>query len=116
MRKIILVLILLVSVSGTLLAQEVSSVEKYIIEESIGGKLDFKKVLEADGKANTLIAFDGVAYSVESYAILLWGQSVKKIGIGSYKKAKSLWEKIYQKKLSKYQTKALKKGYKLKIQ
>jgi hypothetical protein len=94
-------------------AQE-QKIEDYIKVESIDGKLDFKKQLIKEGKKNKLLIYEGVAYNFESYSILLWGKSVKSLGINSYKEAISLWKKIYKKELSKTHKKALKKGFKSK--
>lgn len=87
---------------------------EFIKTESIGGKLDFKKTLEEEGKANTFHLFDGVAYSSRGYALILWGKAVNRLGISSLKEAAALWESIYASELSKADFKALKKGFKLK--
>ena len=82
---------------------------KYIEKETIGGKLDFFKALEKENQ--TFYNLGSVIYNKKDFSILLWGQSVKKIGIGSEKKAIKLWEKIHKRKLSKPEMRALKNGY-----
>ncbi len=89
------------------------STEQYRRTESIGGKLDFNKILDEEGKTDTLILFDGIAYSSKEYALVLWGQAVKKLGIPTFKEAVDLWKSIHQTELSKSSLKALKKGYKM---
>lgn len=84
---------------------------EYIKTESVGGKLDFNKTLKEEGKAKGFMLFDGVAYNSTDFALILWGQAVKKLGIPTFKEAKDLWESIYQSELSKANLKALKKGY-----
>ena len=59
--------------------------------------------------------YNGIAYSINNYAILLWGQAVKKLGIQSAKYAALLWEDIYKRKLTSTELKALKKGFSAKI-
>ena len=85
--------------------------EEYIKNESIGGNLDFKKVIESEGNGNSLLAFEGIIYNPNDYSILLWGQSVKQIGIKSVKEAIQLWESIYQREMTKPELKALKTGF-----
>lgn len=82
---------------------------EYIKSETIGGKLDFAKILEKEKQP--FFMFENVMYNKKDFSILLWGQAVKRIGIKSEKKAIKLWEKINKKELSEPELKALKKGY-----
>jgi hypothetical protein len=91
------------------------SIVNYIKNETVGGKLDFMKVLEKEGKAKTLILYNGVAYNPKDYSILLWGQAVNKLGIKKAKDAALLWEEINKRKLSKPELRALNDGFKAKI-
>lgn len=91
------------------------STEDYIKKETIGGKLDFKKVLDSEGKGNTLLVYEGMAYNSKDYSILLWGQAVKRLGIKSVKEAITLWESIYEKEMTTPEKKALTNGYIAKI-
>lgn len=90
--------------------------EDYIKKETIGGKLDFMKVLDSEGKGNTLLVYNGISYNSKDYSILLWGQAVKRLGINSLKEAVTLWESIYKKKMTTPEKKALTNGYKAKIE
>lgn len=92
------------------------SIVNYIKKETIGGKLDFMKVLENEGKTKTLLLYDGVAYNSKDYSILLWGQAVKRLGIKKVKDAIFLWEDIYKRKMTKPEQNALTKGFKAKIE
>lgn len=91
------------------------STEEYIKKETIGGKLDFKKVLDSEGEGNTLLVYDGIAYNSKDYSILLWGQAVKRLGVKSVKDAIILWESIYEREMTTSEKKALKNGFKAKI-
>lgn len=79
--------------------------------ESIGGKFDFKKQLEKEDHAFFLL--EGVSYNKDHFAILLWGQTALQLGIKSAKKAKKLWQEIYDRKMNKAEEKALIKGFEL---
>jgi hypothetical protein len=82
---------------------------EYIKKETIGGKLDFNKVLEKE--TQVLFLYDGIAYNKKDFAIFLWGKKVKKLGIGSSKKATKLWEEINNRTLTKPEKKALVRGF-----
>jgi hypothetical protein len=91
------------------------SIVNYIKSESIGGKLDFKKVLEKQGKAKTLTVYDGIAYNSKDFSIFLWGQAVKQLGIKKKKEAITLWESINQRELTIPEKNALENGFKANI-
>lgn len=82
---------------------------EYIKKETIGGKLDFNKVLEKETQA--LFLYDGVGYSKKDFAIYLWGKKVKTLGISSSKKATMLWEEINNRELTTLEKKALVSGF-----
>ncbi|HEX2787256.1 MAG TPA: hypothetical protein VHP32_05060 [Ignavibacteria bacterium] len=67
-------------------------IETYIKKESIGGRLDFVKTLEAD----KLYLVNGVAVGPAHYSIFLWGLAVAKLGIEDYEEALELYEEIYK--------------------
>ena len=92
------------------------SIVSYIKNETIGGKLDFMKVLEKEGKTKTLLIYDGVAYNSKDYSILLWGQAVKRLGIKKVKDASLLWEDIYKRQMTKPELNSLTAGFKAKIE
>lgn len=85
---------------------------EYIEKESIGGKLDFNKILEKEEQG--LFVYDGMAYNKKDFAIYLWGKKVKIIGIKSSKKATILWEEINDRTLTEPEKKALVNGFKSK--
>lgn len=93
---------------------EKNNVEEYIRTESKeGGKLDFKSRFEKHEGA--FIAFDGVMYNKKDFSILMWGASVRKIGIKDFSKAQNIWEQINSKKLTEPELNALKKGFEAKF-
>jgi hypothetical protein len=86
---------------------------EYIKKETIGGKLDFNLTLEKESKG--LYLYDGVAYNKKDFAIFLWGQAVKRLGITSSKKAAKLWREINTRELTGAEKKALTKGFNTEI-
>jgi hypothetical protein len=89
--------------------EEIKDPIQYIKKETIGGKLDFNKVLEAEKQS--LFLYDGVAYNKQELAIYLWGKKVKKLGVSSSRKATKLWEEINNKTLEENEKKALLSGF-----
>lgn len=94
--------------------EEIDDLKEYIKNETLDGKLDFTEVLEEDDRA--LFMYDGIIYNKKDFAIYLWGQAVKRLGIKTSKKAKKLWQKIHNRDLTKPEAKALKRGFESKIQ
>jgi hypothetical protein len=86
---------------------------EYIKKETVGGKLDFNLTLEKEDKG--FYVYDGIAYNKKDFAIYLWGQAVKRLGITSSKKASKLWTEIYQRELTGPEKKALIKGFEAEI-
>lgn len=93
--------------------EEIKDPVEYIKKETIGGELDFNKILEA--QEQTLFLQDGIAYNKKDFAIFMWGAKVKMLGIGSSKKAVKLWEEINKRSLTAPEEKALISGYKCKF-
>ena len=89
--------------------EEISDPIEYIKKETIGGKLDFNKVLEKETQA--LFLYDGVAYNKKDFAIYLWGKKVKMLNVSSSKKAIKLWEEINNRTLTDPEKKALISGF-----
>ena len=89
--------------------EEIKDLEAYIKRETIGGKLDFNKMLEKEEQS--MILHDGVLYNKKDFAIYLWGKKVKILGISSSKKATNLWEEINNRDLTPPEKKALEKGF-----
>ena len=116
MKTVLFIILSSIICSSSFAQSSDNNAVDYIKAESIGGKLDFNKKLEEEGKKNQLLVFDGVAYNAEDFAILLWGQTVKRLGIRSFKDAAELWETIYKQELTDPDKKALKKGFKIKVE
>lgn len=89
--------------------EEIKDPIEYVKKESIGGKLDFNKILE--NETQSLFLYDGVTYNKKDFAIYLWGKKVKILGISSSKKAIKLWEEINKRKLTSPEKKALVSGF-----
>jgi len=89
--------------------EEIKDPIEYIKKETVGGKLDFNKVL--DKETQSLFLYDGVAYNKKDFAIYLWGKKVKMLGISSSKKATKLWEEINDRTLTAPEKKALVSGF-----
>lgn len=84
---------------------------EYIKKESVGGKLDFNLTLEKEKTGFFL--HDGIAYNKKDFAIFLWGQGVKRLGVPSSKKAAKLWTEINKRELTKPEKDALTRGFDL---
>jgi hypothetical protein len=85
--------------------QEATDAIEYIKQETIGGKLDFRSVLENPGEVIT--HSNGVRFNKKDYYVFLWGESVRELGVLSTEKAVSLWEEIHGSKLTGPQRTAL---------
>jgi len=88
---------------------KIDNPEEYIKKETVGGKLDFNKILKKEQQAFFL--HDGVAYNKKDFAIFLWGKAVNRLEVKSSKSATKLWEKIHHRRLTASEAKALKKGF-----
>ncbi len=89
--------------------EEIKDIEEFIKKETVGGKLDFNKVLE--NETQSMYMYDNILYSKKDFAIFLWAKKVKILGIKSSKKAATLWEEINGKELTKPEKNALEKGF-----
>jgi hypothetical protein len=89
--------------------EEIKDPIEYIKKETIGGKLDFNKVLEAEKQSFFLS--NGVLYNKKDFAIYLWGKKVKMLGISSTEKAAKLWKEINGRTLTAPEKKALISGF-----
>jgi hypothetical protein len=89
--------------------KNIDNPEEYIKKETIGGKLDFNKLLE--NERSTLFLFDGVAYNKKDFGIFLWGKKVRILGISSSKRATLLWEEINNRQLTQPEKRALERGF-----
>ncbi|REC53611.1 hypothetical protein DRF62_12895 [Chryseobacterium piscium] len=91
-------------------------IKKTIKTESIGGRMDFSKMVEEKYSSAPLIGFGNTLYNKKDFAILLWGAKVKNLGIESMDEALKLWGEIHNKKLTTPESKALKVGFKTKFE
>lgn len=83
---------------------------EYIKEETIGGELDFNKVLEKEEQAFFL--HDSVAYNKKDFAFYLWGKKVKMLGLKSSDEAIKIYEEVADKQLTDPEKKAITNGFK----
>ena len=105
MRLIVLIVLGLLF-TGVTFSQEVKNdtIIDYIKKESIGGELDFSKMIVGYGAENA----EEKAYL---YSIALWSGSVKELGVTDIKKITKLWEEIHKKKAKKAIKNAIIYGY-----
>ncbi len=105
MRITVLIVIGLL-ITGIAFSQEVKNdtIIDYIKAETIGGELDFSKMIVGYGAKNA----DEKAYL---YSIALWSGSVKQLGVTDIKKITELWEEIHKKKAKKNIRNAIIYGY-----
>ena len=113
MKKLILIFLISTSFIGN--AQD-NEITKFIKTESIGGKLDFTKFAEEQAQGTYFIRFGDILYNKKDFAILMWGAKVKSLGIENIKTANKLWEEINKRNLTDAEKRALKKGFKLKLE
>ena len=92
-----------------LCANSEQSLIEYIKKETIGGQLDFNKVLEKEQQG--LFLYDGVAYNKKDFAFYLWGKKVKLLGIKDSDQAVKLSEEIVKRQLTEPEKKAINSGF-----
>ncbi|MCY0978372.1 hypothetical protein PGH12_03130 [Chryseobacterium wangxinyae] len=112
MRSTFFILLIFIGISA--MAQQ-SDKEAYIKKESIGGKLDFTKKVDAKYKDNALITFGDTAYNKKDFAILLWAANVRNLDVNSVDQAINIWEQIYKRSLTDPEKKALHTGFEAKF-
>jgi hypothetical protein len=79
----------------------------FITKETIGGKLDYRTTLDS---ANTY-TFNDKQYNYQQMALLMWGSSVRKMGLNNRHDAINLYEEITGVKLTSDERKALLAGF-----
>ncbi len=79
----------------------------YISRETIGGKLDYSSTLDSA----QIYTFNDRQYSHRQMALLMWGSSVRKIGVKNRHDAINLYEGITGAKLNAEDRKALLAGF-----
>lgn len=112
MKNILFILLIFTSVNcnAQLHAQQDETI-KYIKSESVGGKLDFTKVVEDKYSGAPFIRYGNTLYNKKDLSILLWGAKVKSLGIESFDETIKLWESINNRVLTEPERKALKTGF-----
>jgi hypothetical protein len=87
-----------------------ANLTEYIKKETIGGELDFNKVLEKEQQAFFL--HDGVAYNKKDFAFYLWGKKVRILGLNSSDEAIKIYEELADRNLTDPEKKAITNGFK----
>ena len=100
---------------GIFASAQNSEKENYIKRESIGGKLDFNKKVEAQYSNAPSIRFGDTLYNKKDFAILLWAANVRNLEIESFEHAAKIWEEIYKRSLTEPERKAMKTGFEAKF-
>ncbi|PKH49511.1 hypothetical protein CXF68_01875 [Tenacibaculum sp. Bg11-29] len=95
------------AVSNTKEKDSISDPIGYIKKESIGGKLDYGKILIGYGAHNA-------QYKAYLYSIWIWTSHVKELGITRRKKIIKLWEEIHERKMTTDEKNVIKYGIKIK--
>lgn len=116
MKKILFFLLISTSVFTFAQKADKEDIKKTIKTESIGGRMDFSKMVEEKYSSAPFLRFGDTLYNKKDFAILLWGAKVKNLGIESMDEALKLWEEIHNKKLTTPESKALKVGFKTKFE
>ena len=94
-------------------APDLAETIAYIKRETLGGKLDFRSVL--NDSLSVVIYHKGVGFNKNDYYVFLWGQAVSDSGLSSSEFAAKLWEEIHTQKLTMPQKTALMIGFEKKI-
>jgi len=119
MKKPLIIIFLIVSnitfgqTEQSIYDQDIKTVLKYFRAETIGGKLDFEEKMKDNNAPFYLI--DRIMYNRKDYGILLWAQAIKQTQKFSKKEATKLWEEIKNRKLTKPEKKAFKKGFEMEL-
>lgn len=85
----------------------------YIKKETLGGKLDFRSVL--NDSVSAVVYHKGVGFNKNDYYVFLWGQAVSDSLLPSSEYGARLWEEIHDQKLTMPQKTALVIGFEKKI-
>lgn len=94
---------------GQLCVASENNLIDYIKKETIGGQLDFNKVLEKEEQG--LFLYDGVAYNKKDFAFYLWGKKVKLLGLKDAEQAIKTYEEIAKRQLTEPEKKAINSGF-----
>ncbi|CAM4006981.1 hypothetical protein FLCU109888_13295 [Flavobacterium cucumis] len=113
MKKLIFLILILINLSCN--AQKQQTLD-FIKNESVGGQLDFSKIVERDYSKAPFIRFGDILYNKKDFGILMWGAKVKSLGIDSLEEVEKLWEEINNRALTEPEKRALKIGFEAKIE
>jgi hypothetical protein len=113
MKKLIFLILVLTNLSCN--AQKQQTLD-FIKSESVGGQLDFPKIVEKNFSKAPFIRYGDILYNKKDFAILMWGAKVKSLGIDSLNEVEKLWEEIHNRTLTEPEKKALKIGFETKIE
>ena len=94
--------------------QDKETVLEYFRVETINGKLDFE--LKMKGDKVPFYRVGNILYNRKDFGILLWAQAIKQTKKFSMKESIKLWEEIKQRKLSKPEKRAFKKGFGIELE
>lgn len=83
MKKILFFLLISTNVFTFAQQADKENIKKTIKIESIGGHLDFSKMVEEKYSSAPFLRFGDTLYNKKDFAILLWGAKVKNLGIES---------------------------------
>ncbi len=84
----------------------IQNVKNYIKNESVGGKLDFSKMIVGYGDKSQ----EEARHKAYLYSISLWAYSVKDLGISNYEEVVTLWEEIHEREITSSELSAIHKG------
>ncbi len=119
MNKTLILLLLIFSTTvfsqteQSIYNQDKETVLKYFRAETNGGKLDFEKKMRDDEAP--FYKIENILYNRKDYGIILWALAIRKTQKFTRKDAMKLWEEIKQRKMTKPEKKAFKKGYSIEL-
>lgn len=94
--------------------QDKETVLEYFRSETINGKLDFQLKMKDDEAPFYRVG--NILYNRKDFGILLWAQAIKQTEKFSVKESIKLWEEIKQRKLTKPEKRAFKKGFSMELE
>jgi len=94
--------------------QDKETVLEYFRTETINGKLDFELKMKDDEAPFYRVG--NVLYNRKDFGILLWAQAIKQTEKFSMKESIKLWEEIKQRKLTKPEKRAFRKGFSMELE
>ncbi len=119
MNKFLIVFFLIISFLAfgqeeqSIYNQNKKIVLEYFRAETIDGKLDFELKMKDDEAP--FYRLGNILYNRKDFGILLWAQAIKQTEKFSLKESIKLWEDIKQRKLSKPEKRAFKKGFSMEL-